>query len=122
MFFKDTGIFSPKVDSSENLVFTVKVKKDDYTEWMKRFIFDCYNQGQNVDWDAKWLSNTGEDLMIKLRGNLWSLMSIYCQENKLDLKEETEKLRAKYKVTSRLDMSRSQLEEAIGSYQAGLNY
>jgi len=49
MILKDSGIFSPKIDSSQNLVFTVKVKKEDYTQAMQQFIFDCYNQGKSLD-------------------------------------------------------------------------
>ncbi len=90
---------------------------------MADFIFRSYEDGKSLDIQIVWLSESPDpDMMIKLRWNLWSLMSIYCQEQKIDLKEETEKLRAKYHVQSRTEMNRSQLEEAIETYKAGLKY
>ena len=119
MLFKDCWVYSPKIDSSENLVWTYKCKKWDYTEWMKSFIFDCYNKWNTVDNEIVWLDDKPDkDLMIKLRWDLWSLMNIYCQNAKIKLDPEVHKLYLRNWVHTRLDLTREQLESEIQKYRA----
>lgn len=121
MNFKDCGIFSPKLDSARNLVFTIKVKKEDYTEQMADFIFDCYEQGKSLDFEIVWLDEKpDEDIMIKLRGKLGAMMNEYAQVNKIKIEDEKNRIYNKYQVKSRTELTRSQLEELCDSYYAGL--
>lgn len=49
MLFKDSGIFSPKIDANRNLCYTVKVKNLDYTPQMADLIFSLYEDGKTAD-------------------------------------------------------------------------
>ena len=119
MILRDSAIHSPKVDSSQNLVFTVKVKKEDYTQAMQQFIFDSYNEWKTLDLEVVGMAVAPDkDLMIKLRWDLWSLMNIYCQGAKIDIKEEVQRLYNRNWVTTRLDLTREQLESEIQKYRA----
>ena len=119
MILRDSAIHSPKVDSSENLVFTIKIKKEDYTEWMRKFIFNSYNEWKPLDLEVVWMAVAPDkDLMIKLRWDLGSLMNMYCQGAKIDIKEEVQKLYNRNWVPTRLDLTREQLESEIQKYRA----
>lgn len=123
MLFKDCWVYSPRIDSSENLVWTYKCKKWDYTEWMKSFIFDCYNKWNTVDNEIVWLDdNPDKDIMIKLRWNLGALMNEYCQKVKINIESEKQVLYKRNGVTTRLDLTREQLESEIDKYRSGLYY
>ena len=119
MILRDSAIHSPKVDSSENLVFTIKIKKEDYTEWMRQFIFNSYNEWKTLDLEVVWMAVAPDpDIMIKLRWDLWALMNEYCQNAKIDIKAECHKLYLRNWVPTRLDLSREQLESEIQKYRA----
>lgn len=114
-------IFSPRIDSSENLVFTIKVAKTEYTEWMRHFIFESYNTWKSLDFEIVWLDEKpDEDVMIKLRGKLWAMMNEYAKVHCIWTNEEIERVYKKYNVKSRTELTRSQLEELCNSYYAGL--
>ncbi len=121
MIFKDSGVFSPKIDSSQNLVFTIKVKKEDYTPAMNQFIFDCYNQWKTLDFEIVWLKEETNELP-KLRQRLAMVMSEYAQKTKT--LEETNKklLYIRYNIKSRTELTREQLEEAIRFYTDWILY
>ena len=119
MILRDSAIHSPKVDSSENLVFTIKIKKEDYTEWMRQFIFNSYNEWKTLDLEVVWMAIAPDpDVMTKLRWDLGSLMNIYCQGAKIDIKDEVQRLYNRNWVTTRLDLTREQLETEIQKYRA----
>ena len=119
MILRDSAIHSPKVDSSENLVFTIKIKKEDYTEWMRQFIFNSYNEWKTLDLEVVWMAVAPDtDIMIKLRWDLGSLMNIYCQGAKIDIKEEVQRLYLRNWVKKKLDLTREQLETEIQKYRA----
>lgn len=119
MILRDSAIHSPKVDSSENLVFTIKIKKEDYTEWMRQFIFNSYNEWKTLDLEVVWMAVAPDpDIMTKLRWDLGSLMNMYCQGAKIDIKEEVQRLYNRNSVTTRLDLTREQLESEIQKYRA----
>ncbi len=121
MILKDSGVFSPKIDSSENLVFTLKIKKTDYTDGMRQFIFDCYNQWKTLDFEIVWLKEETNELP-KLRQRLAMVMSEYAQKTKT--LEETNKklLYIRYNIKSRTELTREQLEEAIRFYTDWILY
>lgn len=121
MILKDSGIFSPKIDSSQNLVFTVKVKKEDYTQAMQQFIFDCYNQGKSLDLEVVWLKEETNEIP-KLRQRLAMVMQEYSLKVKIGDELAKNNLYARYNVHSRTELTREQLEEAIRFYQDWLLY
>ena len=121
MLFKDSGIFSPKIDSSHNLVFTIKVKREDYTEWMTAFIFDTYNKGSTIDLQVVWLEEKDTEIP-KLRQRLAMVMEEYSKKSKEPLESLKNSLYSRYKVKSRSELDRGQLEESIRFYQDGILY
>lgn len=121
MLLKDSGVFSPKIDSSENLVFTLKIKKTDYTDWMRQFIFDCYNQWKQLDLEVVWLVEKNDEIP-KLRQRLALIMKEYAHKM-WDSSESIENLLYfRYTVKSRTELTREQLEECIRFYQDWLLY
>ena len=122
MIIRDAGIFSPKVDASNQLCFTVKLKKEDWNEVLKELIYASYNEGKTLDFEIIGMSNELPDVMIKLRGDLGALMHEYCSRNKIMLETETNALYARNKVSSRRDLTRSQLDSEISRYKTGLDY
>ncbi|HPG63770.1 MAG TPA: hypothetical protein PLE82_00295 [Saccharofermentans sp.] len=60
--------------------------------------------------------------MMKLRGDLGSLMSIYAQNAKIPLQSEIDRLYERNNVSSRRDLTRAQLDEEISRYRAGVDF
>ena len=56
--------------------------------------------------------------MRKLRGDLGSLMSVYCTQAHIGLEEEVNRLYERNNVSSRTDLTRSQLDDEIERYRA----
>lgn len=123
MILSDCGIFSPKIDSSNNLCFTVKIKSEDWNDATKTLFYNAYNEWKTIDLQVVGMSEKEDrDVMIKLRWNLGSLIPMYCQQAKVPYEEELQRLYKRNNVTSRLDLTRTQLDEEIKTYQAGLLY
>lgn len=120
MILKDSGVFSPKIDSSQNLVFTIKVKKEDYTPAMQQFIFDCYNDWKQIDLEVVWLVETNE--LPKIRQRLDLIMKEYCKKTNFSIESTKECLYIKYWIKSRTELTREQLEECIRFYQDWILY
>ena len=121
MLFKDSAIYSPKIDSSQNLVFTIKVKREDYTEWMTAFIFNTYNKGSTIGLQVVWLEEKDTEIP-KLRQRLAMVMEEYSKKSKEPLESLKNSLYSRYKVKSRSELDRGQLEESIRFYQDGILY
>lgn len=121
MLLKDCWVYSPKIDSSQNLVFTIKVKKEDYTQAMQQFIFDCYNHGKSLDFEVTGLKEETNELP-RLRQRLALIMSEYAQKTKTPLESTENSLYSRYNIKSRTDLTREQLEECIRFYKDGILY
>lgn len=121
MLLSDCWIFSPRVDSSENLVFTIKIKKTDYTEWMRQFIFDSYNEWKTLDFEIVWMDDKNDELN-KLRQRLALVMKEYSQKVKEPIEPLKNAVYSRYKVSSRSELTREQLEECIRFYQDWILY
>ena len=121
MLLKDSGIFSPKIDSSQNLVFTIKVKREDYTPAMQQFIFDCYNEWKQIDLEVVGLKEETNELP-KLRQRLDLIMKEYCKKTNFSIESTKECLYIKYWIKSRTELTREQLEECIRFYQDWVLY
>lgn len=121
MLLQDSWIFSPKIDSSQNLVFTIKVKKEDYTEAMTAFIFDTYNKWATLDLQVVGFEEKDTEIP-KLRQRLALTMSEYAQKAKKPLESIKNALYTRYNVKSRTELTRQQLEECIEGYTAWLRY
>lgn len=121
MLLQDCWVFSPKVDSSENLVFTVKIQKSYYSEWMRQFIFNTYNEWKTLDFEVVWIDDKNDEIP-KLRQRLAMVMTEYSRKTKTPPDEWKNALYARYRVSSRSDLSREQLEEAIRFYSDGIMY
>lgn len=121
MLLKDSGIFSPKIDSSQNLVFTIKVKKEDYTSAMQQFIFDCYNDWKLLDLQVVGLQEETNELP-KLRQRLALIMKDYAKKTNFSIESVWESLNIRYWISSRTELTREQLEECIRFYQDWILY
>lgn len=123
MLLSDCWIFSPSVDASDNLCFKIKMKRWDWNDATKALIYNTYNEWKTLDLEVVWLSEkTDEDEMMKLRGDLGSLMSIYAQNAKIPLQNEIDRLYERNNVSSRRDLTRAQLDEEISRYRAGVDF
>jgi len=123
MLLSDCWIFSPSVDASDNLCFKIKMKRWDWNDATKALIYNTYNEWKTLDLEVVWLSEkTDEDEMMKLRGDLGSLMSIYAQNAKIPLQSEIDRLYERNNVSSRRDLTRAQLDEEISRYRAGVDF
>ena len=121
MILRDSWIFSPRIDSSENLCFTLKIKKEDYNDATRTFIFDCYNQWKTLDFEIVWLKEETNELP-KLRQRLAMVMQEYKNKSNIDENKLKESLYTKYNIKSRSELTRDQLEECIRFYQDGILY
>lgn len=119
MILNDCGIYSPRIDSSNNLCFTIKIKSEDWNEATKTLFYNAYNEWKTLDLEVVGMAVAPDpDIMIKLRWDLGSLMNMYCQNAKIDIKAECNKLYLRNWVPTRLDLSREQLESEIQKYRA----
>ena len=99
------------------------MKKWDWNDATKALIYNTYNEWKTLDLEVVWLSEkTDEDEMMKLRGDLGSLMSIYAQNAKIPLQSEIDRLYERNNVSSRRDLTRAQLDEEISRYRAGVDF
>lgn len=120
MLLKDSWIFSPRVDSSENLVFTIKIKKLDYSEAMRAFIFNSYNEWKTLDFEVVGMAE--EDILPKLRQRLALVMGEYASKANTHIESLKKSLYTRYSKTSRSDFTREELEESIRFYQDWILY
>ncbi len=118
MLLSDCWIFSPKIDSSNNLCFTIKIKSEDWNESTKTLFYNAYNEWKTLDLEVVGMAETDPDIMIKLRWNLGALMNEYCQKVKINIESEKQVLYKRNGVTTRLDLTREQLESEIQKYRA----
>ena len=121
MLLNDAGVFSPRIASSENLVFTIKIKKEDYTEWMRQFIFNSFNEWKALDFEIVWMDDKNDEIP-KLRQRLALVMSEYAEKWNYSLEELKMSLYTRCGVKSRTELNREQLEENIRFYSDWILY
>ena len=121
MLLPDCWIFSPKVDSSENLCFTIKIKKSDYNDATRTLIFDSYNQWKQLDLEVVWLQEKNDEIP-KLRQRLALVMSEYAEKWNYSVEELKMSLYLRYNVKSRTELTRDKLEESIKFYLDWLRF
>jgi len=121
MLLPNAWIFSPRIDSAENLVFTIKLPKEDYNEATRTFIFETYNKWNQIDLEVVWLKDKNDEIP-KLRQRLALVMSEYSQKTKTSEEDVKNGLYTRFNIKSRVELTRSQLEEAIQFYQDGVWY
>ena len=88
---------------------------------MTAFIFDTYNKGSTIDLQVVWLEEKDTEIP-KLRQRLAMVMEEYSKKSKEPLESLKNSLYARYKVNSRSELDRGQLEESIRFYQDGILY
>lgn len=122
MKLTDCQILSPSINASDELCFKLKLKKEDWNEQLKALIYLSYNEWKTLDLEIVGLQDQPEDVMRKLRGDLGSLMSVYCSQAHIDSKEELKRLYERNNVSSRTDLTRSQLDDELARYRAWVEY
>jgi len=121
MLLPNAWIFSPKIDSAENLVFTIKLPKGDYNEATRAFIFNSFNEWKTLDFEIVWMDDKNDEIP-KLRQRLALVMSEYAWKTKTSEEDVKNGLYTRYRVKSRTELNRDQLEGAIQFYQDGVWY
>lgn len=116
--FQESQILTPSINGRQELVFKIKVKKEDYTlEDFEKMALMFENTSFAIVL-APFQEEKQEDPLPKLRRQLVMAQKEYCE--KWGYKEEDEKQRVykKYNVISRWDLTIEQLESEIESYKA----
>lgn len=109
------------VNERKELVVSFICKEWDYTEVEAELLRQAKTQWDLLDIEFKWL--TSWDIEKHNKTNLVKLnwiMMVYCEKANIGMEEECKKLYERHKVTSRRDISPSDVEAEIESYKMGL--
>ena len=115
----DCQVLSPSLNGRQELIIKIKVKKEDYD------LSDYTKLCQMCDTTqfAVVLQPFQEETVKhkpKLIQTLVMTVKQYCKEGWYDEEEETARIKSKYFVNSRSEMTETQLEDAIESYRMGI--
>lgn len=118
---KECKISTVRINERDELSFKVLVKREDYSDTEMQLM-----KNASVNWDLLDLSFSGLvswDIQKQEKSNLARLnwvMSVYCDKANLNIEEEIKRLYTKYNVTTRKDISASDVESEIESYKMGI--
>ena len=109
------------LNERKELVVHLLIKEWDYTDTEAELL-----RQSKINWDLldlKFTGLTSWDIEKHNKTNLvrlnW-LMTTYCEKAWVSMQEQTDRVYLKYKVTSRRDISPSDIENEIEIYKAGL--
>lgn len=118
--FQESQILSPSINGRQELVFKIKVKKEDYTlDDFERMALMFENTSFAVVL-APFQEEKIEDPLPKLRQQLALVMQEYCDVAWETLEKELERLYNSYHIDSRLKLSEKAIIKEIESYRAGI--
>lgn len=118
--FQESQILSPSINGRQELVFRVKIKREDYTleDFGKMAImFDdtAFSMVMVPFQTAK-----VEDKLPKLRQQLALVMQEYCEVSGDIMGDLISVMHQKYKVKSRTELTEEQLRDQIESFRYGI--
>lgn len=117
----ESKITNPKINSNRELIFSVRIKREDYDNELWEDICSLADNWTPVAIWMEWVSEFNSQPTIwEKRSKLASLMIRYSELIKTDPKTQTQKLYDKYNITSRTQLTETQLDEEIKVYQAWL--
>lgn len=114
-------ISTVRLNARNELSFKITVKQEDYSKVERELMKQA-----DINWDLLDLKFTGlvswdqekQNKSNRVRLN-WIMMT-YCEKSGIRIEYEKERLYAKYKVSSRRDISPSDVESEIESYRVWL--
>ena len=115
---KEIKINNVKVNSRDELTFKITVKQSDYSLIELQLLKNSENNGDYLDIEFTWLTSGDKEKeknnkLVKLN---W-LMLVYCEKSNNKLETEKENLYRRNKVSSRKELSETQLESEIEMYK-----
>ena len=116
--FQESQILTPSINGRQELVFKIKVKKEDYTlEDFERMALMFENTSFAVVL-APFQEEKIVDPLPKLRQQLALVMQEYCEVSNWQITHEHWKICSEYWISSRIEMTEEQLRKEIESYRA----
>ena len=116
--FQESQILTPSINGRQELVFKIKVKKEDYTlEDFERMALMFENTSFAVVL-APFQEEKIEDPLPKLRQQLAMVIKEYCEESGENEELELSAFYMARWISSRTELSKEELEKAIESYRA----
>lgn len=115
----DCQVLSPSLNERQELVIRIKCKKEDYSLQDYKNLCEMCDSTQFAVVIQPFQEET-IDRKPKLIQTLVMTVKQYCEEGGYKEEEETARIKAKYSVNSRTEMTEHQLEDTIESYRLGI--
>lgn len=118
---QEVKINNTKINARNEISFKVTIKEWDYTVAERELLKQAEINWDMLDLNIVWLVNWDSEKQNK--ANLVKLnwiMMVYCDKSNTSMDIEKFKLYKKYKVSSRRDISASDVESEIESYRVWL--
>lgn len=118
----EVKITAPSINQNDELVFRCRVKREDWTQELKDFIYNL-----NATWNTVAMAlvqiedKPHEDPLPKLRQQLAMTIKEYCEVWWYNEEDELSKFYQKRWISSRTELTKEELEDAVDSYRAGVN-
>jgi len=118
--FQESQILTPSINGRQELVFKIKIKKEDYTlDDFERMALMFENTSFAVVL-SPFQEKPPEDPLPKLRQQLALVMQEYCEVANETMERELERVYSDYKIQSRTELSEEKLIKTIDKYRAGI--
>lgn len=120
----ESKIVNPKINSNRELIFSVRIKREDYNNDLWDSICLASDNGTPlaiVMQEFQWEEAPDNNLSSK-RSRLAYIMQKYSEKQGTDAKETINKLYNKYNITSRSQLTEKQLDEEIKIFTLGLEW
>lgn len=119
----ESKITNPKINSNRELIFSCRIKREDYNNDLWDDICSLSDNWTPVAIIMEWVEEFNEKPTIsEKRSKLAYLMWEYSKKESTDIETEKQRIYNKYKISSRTQLTEYQLDEEIKSYQAWLQF
>lgn len=115
----DCQVLSPSLNGRQELVIKIKCKKEDYSLQDYKNLCETCDTTQFVVLLQPFQEET-VDRKPKLIQTLVMTVKEYCEVGRYEEEDEVARIKAKYFVNSRSEMTEAQLEDAIERYRIGI--
>lgn len=121
---QEAVINSPNINSNQELIIKLRIKKEDYTQDMIDEIYRIKDSGTPMAIVMQEFQQVeqNENTIGKKRAKLAYLMEKYAEKEWTDIETEKQRLYSKWWIKSRSQLQEEHLDWEILSYQAWLNY
>ena len=115
--FSEAKVLAPSIGSRRQLKFTLTIKPEDITQEAQEALWNAYENGTPVAVAMEeFKEDMGEDEMKQKRAELDRVIRDYCEFNGYDKEEEVKRLRARYEILSRKELTEPQIDTEIERY------